>query len=171
MVKWSTKDLKVMNNKFAIWTNTTSSGKRRFCGIPLMMATLLLASGCNATSLGDEKNQRAGRMLVPEFIKCDRNNLTSWRGTASRYEHTDESLTLIIETDYGTQERVDFALAENNQGQIKNMFLGNRPFIEEDWVTIEKDAEDLQSNVIVTAWVCNANASTSYVLQWHIKEK
>lgn len=99
-----------------------------------------------------------GRLMPPESLRCERNDLTSYAGLATRYSRTKQEIRVTIETDAGTRETVTAPVTGTN-------LLNGVAFAETDWHTIESSPGVLRSGIRVIAWVC-LDGKTPPVLDW-----
>jgi rhodanese-related sulfurtransferase len=83
----------------------------------------------------------AGRYMVPPFVTCDRNDVTSYAGVVTSYKRTKSKVTIRIHTDADTDETVTVHDAP------KSFYVMGERFMSGDWKKIGRGKR-------VVAWVC-----------------
>jgi hypothetical protein len=116
--------------------------------VPLLFLALMGASGC-VTSPGVATAQ--GRLRPPDFVTCDRNHLTAFRGRVVSLERDRDSTTLRMETDENTKER--FTLRHAGADAAAWFYLGGKPFNSTDWAVLLPEGR-LRQGARATVWVC-----------------
>ncbi|MFN0104322.1 MAG: hypothetical protein ACKV2U_19825 [Bryobacteraceae bacterium] len=94
-----------------------------------------------------------GRLRAPEWLPCDRNDVTSYTGEVSKYSRTKTHAHLTIRTDEDTTETV--------KAPIATMRWRGEPFRTEHWKELETRAGELRGRTRVTAWVCKSGATVA----------
>lgn len=106
----------------------------------------------------------AQRVMPPEVLTCDRNDLTSFTGVVERYKRESGTIELRVATDDGTHEAFQFILGENKQWPARFLINGAE-FSESDWDSIEISEGHLRSGMRVIIWVC-LDGATRPVVDW-----
>lgn len=91
-----------------------------------------------------------GRLGAPDWLPCERSEVTSYTGTASKYSRSETEVKLTIRTDEGTSEAV--------RAPIETMRWRGEPFRAEHWKHLETRPGELRARVRVRAWVCTSGA-------------
>jgi hypothetical protein len=115
----------------------------------------------------DAPAARAGRLLPPATLACDRNHLTSYSGVVSGYRVDPDNTHFEISTDEDTVE----ALAVDHDGQADgraHYLLWGAPFTAADFAQIEKSPGVLVEGMRAIAWVCD-DGKTPPVIDWQPK--
>ena len=102
-----------------------------------------------ATSFGTQ----ADRLMVPSYLTCPRDFVTSWTGEVYDYKRQDASIQFKIATDADTTESLSLTMA--NLLQLENQFFyQNRPFKPDLWPVLEEAPGKLAMPRKATVWVC-----------------
>ena len=98
--------------------------------------TFIVCVACVAAFviLSTELLAERGRLMPPEQVRCNRDQLTSFTGVISNIEPTESGLRVTIKTDWATVEQVEVS-----------------------------GIESLQVGMRVTAWVCDDGESPPYI--------
>lgn len=111
----------------------------------------------------------ADRLMVPDYVTCDRNQLTSWTGQISDYQRTSGSTQFTVKTDDGTTEILSLSFLQKSE-LMTQYFLNGKRFESSDWKRIEGAKQQLISGTRATVWLCQ-DASFSPVVNWQVKEE
>jgi rhodanese-related sulfurtransferase len=103
-----------------------------------------------------------GRMMPPELVTCDRNQLTSFAGVVSSYTRKGGKTTIVIKTDDDTVETI--RLKGSKRSALQPQFLIEAAkFAAADWSRIESREGVLRSGTRAVAWVCSAPPGRTWV--------
>jgi rhodanese-related sulfurtransferase len=103
-----------------------------------------------------------GRMMPPELVTCDRNQLTSFAGVVSSYKRKGGTTTIVIRTDDDTVETI--RLKGSKRSALQPLFLIEAAkFAAADWPRIESREGVLRPGVRAVAWVCSAPPGRTWV--------
>lgn len=105
---------------------------------------------------------RGGRLAPPDAVTCDRNELTSYAGSAKEYRRGKDATTIVIATSAGTTETVTLRHPGTNDPS-KRFLIEGRPFAADDWKRIESKSGVLHPGVSLIAWVC---ADGTSIVDW-----
>ena len=94
-----------------------------------------------------------GRLRPPPNVGCDRNDLTSYQGKVREYARDRTQVSLVIDTDEGTVERVVLKLEAGRTPESRFLWDGE-PFQPGNWKDLESSEGKLNPGVTVIAWVC-----------------
>jgi hypothetical protein len=141
----------------------------RLAAIALLALAVASATGAGADEGNDPAARPAsGRLAPPPVLQCDRNQLTSYSGTVTGYERTDEQTRIAITTDWGSVE--SFTL-HHPDGRVEELFLlWGEPFKLENWRQIETAPGDLIEGLQAIVWICE-ESSVGPVVDWRPGEK
>jgi hypothetical protein len=136
----------------------------RLAPVALLCLAIASATGVGANEVNDSAARPAsGRLAPPPVLQCDRNQLTSYSGTVTSYERTDEQTRIEITTDWGSVESFTLPHAD---GLVEQRFLlWGEPFQSTDWSQIESAPGQLIENTQAIVWVCEHPAITP-VVDW-----
>lgn len=102
---------------------------------------------------------RGGRLAPPAAVTCDRNKLTVYAGTITKYSRKKAKTTITIATDWDTTETVTISGSDPAR---RYLVLGT-PFTTKDWNRIESKKGVLHRGMRVNAWVCQGGPT---VVDW-----
>ncbi|WP_444929957.1 hypothetical protein ACJJIF_19600 [Microbulbifer sp. SSSA002] len=106
----------------------------------------------------------AQRLAVPEYVTCNRNQLTSWQGTVERLERAGDEVKIWISTDYGTREFLKLAMPDW-QGTLGQFRLRGNTFRDADWGSLFDTAGKIKPGVKAIIWLCNTEG-VKPVIDW-----
>lgn len=109
----------------------------------------------------------AQRLMVPDYVTCDRNQLTSWTGPITDYTHKHGTTQFTVITDDGTIEALSLKF-ETVSELMKQYFLNGKSFVQSDWQRIESTHQQLLSGIRATVWLC-LDESVPPVVNWQGK--
>lgn len=104
------------------------------------------------------------RLRVPDFVKCNRNSVTSFTGDVTSYSRKPMSLTLTIATDAGTRETFVIEYSEPKK-LVKKMYRAGIALTLNDLLAMESKfllSEDVSH---ATVWQC-ANPEHGILINW-----
>jgi len=101
-----------------------------------------------------------GRLAVPAFVTCSRNDVTAYAGEVISYKRSTRKTVLRIRTDAGTTEEVT--------ATPDAYFVLGAKFTAADWKRIEVKKGKLRPHMRVIAWVCRNGAT---FIDWRVGEK
>lgn len=131
----------------------------------LMAGLLMTLLGCASSSVAQEPERRAaGRLMPPELLTCDRNQLTSWFGKVSGYRRSASETWLEISTDYDTVEQATLKHGDAADASARYLLWGE-PFTAQDWSRIERAPGVLIDGMRAVVWVCE-DGKTPPVVDW-----
>jgi hypothetical protein len=107
---------------------------------------------------------RAGRIMPPATLVCDRNQLTSWTGEVTGYRRESDQTWIEIHTD---EETVESTTIEH-QGKadpVAHFLVWSQAFTERDWTRIEQSPGVLRPGMRAAAWICS-DGKTPPVINW-----
>jgi rhodanese-related sulfurtransferase len=110
----------------------------------------------------DQPPPAAGRLAVPPFVTCGRNDVTAYSGEVISYKRSTGSTVLRIRTDAGTTEQVTVKQPPDSY------FVMGSKFSTADWKRIEVKKGKLQPHMRAIAWVCRGGAT---FVDWRVGEK
>ncbi|MCA0900274.1 MULTISPECIES: hypothetical protein [Microbulbifer] len=120
---------------------------------------------CMLSLLGSSE-VAAQRLAVPEYVTCDRNQLTSWQGEITRVNRKGNSVDLAIETDYGTSESMTMAGASWEE-VIAQFRLAGRPFTADDWSQLFDTEGNHRRGLRAIIWLCQADDQPP-IVNWQL---
>ncbi|AWF82445.1 hypothetical protein BTJ40_17360 [Microbulbifer sp. A4B17] len=106
----------------------------------------------------------AQRLSVPEYVTCDRNQLTSWQGVITKLERERNGVKVWISTDHGTNEYMHLTMP-NWQEVLGQFRLRSKPFQNVDWEGLFDAKGRVEHGVRAVIWLCNLEA-VSPVINW-----
>jgi len=109
----------------------------------------------------------ADRLMVPEYVSCNRNQLTSWTGPITAYNHSLGTTQFTVITDDGTLERLSLEYEKESE-LMDQYFLNGKSFVESDWQHIESAEQQLLSGIRATVWLC-LDEAVHPVVNWQAK--
>lgn len=95
---------------------------------------------------------RGGRVAPPAAVSCDRNKLTLYGGTVSKYSRKTGEVSLTIATDWQTTEKVTIRHAGDDPS--RHFLVAGTPFTKADWPRVEAKKGVLHPGMRANAWVC-----------------
>jgi hypothetical protein len=104
-----------------------------------------------------------GRLRPPDFVTCDRNQLTAFTGRVVSLVRGKDTTTLRMETDDGTKERI--VLRHPGQDVGAWFYRDGRPFTAADWAVLQPEGR-LRPGARATAWVCAAEPNPK--VDWEV---
>jgi hypothetical protein len=107
---------------------------------PVLLLVAMLATG-------------QGRLRPPANVGCDRNQLTSYEGLVKQYTHEAARVSIEIQTDENTVERVVVSMKDGSALEGRLLWNGE-PFQPRHWKELEERPGKLRSGTRVVAWVC-----------------
>jgi hypothetical protein len=107
---------------------------------------------------------QAERLLVPDYVSCDRNNLTSWTGQVVAYTHHDLKTVITLDTDDGTTETLTLEPSQT-AALTAQYYVHGKHFELADWAKIENEDRHLLPNIRATVWLCS-EASILPIINW-----
>jgi hypothetical protein len=136
----------------------------RLAPVALLCLAIASATGVGANEVNDSAARPAsGRLAPPPTLQCDRNQLTSYSGTVTSYERTDEQTLIEITTDWGSVEPFTLPHAD---GRVEQHFLlRGKPFNPENWSQIESAPGQIFEHTQAIVWVCE-DAAIAPVADW-----
>lgn len=106
----------------------------------------------------------AQRLAVPDYLSCDRNQLTAWMGVVTYLSHRGGSLSLRMSTDFQTVESL--ALKRPDTGSLMaQMRLHGAPFTQNDWSLLYRTNGVVRSPLRAVIWLC-ADREIPPVINW-----
>ncbi|MCG9722093.1 hypothetical protein [Shewanella sp. Isolate7] len=102
----------------------------------------------------------AERLRAPDFVPCERNQLTSWQGEVFNYHRSETQIAFGIRTVDGTLERLDIAY------RLEQMRLNGGLFTLPDWKRLELSPGALRPSVRVRVWRCDNAGAISFMIDW-----
>ncbi|MBY6190695.1 hypothetical protein KUV22_09740 [Microbulbifer agarilyticus] len=108
----------------------------------------------------------AQRLAVPEYVTCDRNQLTSWQGEITRVTRQGNGIDLAIATDYGTSESLTMTGASWEE-VLAQFRLAGRPFRADDWDRLFDTEGNHQPGLRAIVWLCQA-ADQQPIVNWQL---
>lgn len=97
--------------------------------------------------------QHEGRIAAPGYLKCPRNNTTSFTGRVLAYSRSRGRVFIRVRTDEETTEQ--FTLRYGRRDEASSIFrLRGEPFRSVDWRVIESRAGRLRPRMRATVWAC-----------------
>ena len=131
----------------------------------LVLALALASASCAQAARPAAPAAAGGRIMPPEQVRCDRNQLTSYFGDVTAYKRGKARVWLRIATDYGTVEEV--TAIDPAEKDPANLFLyQGHAFSSADWQRIERKPGVLRKGTRATAWVCS-DGKTAPVIDWN----
>jgi hypothetical protein len=123
--------------------------------------------GCSTTSDSAAGRSRIngttpGRLAVPSFVTCNRNEVTAYSGEVIAYKSSPATSVLRIRTDAGTTEEVKVTRPS------ESYFVMGSKFADADWKKIEVKNGRLRPHMRAIAWVCGGGAT---FIDWRVGEK
>jgi hypothetical protein len=106
----------------------------------------------------------ADRLLVPEYVSCDRDQLTSWTGQVVAYNHHDIKTQITLDTDDGTTESLTLELSQADT-LMAQYYVHGKHFTPSDWVKIEDEDLHILPNIRATVWLCH-DTSILPIINW-----
>jgi len=116
-----------------------------------------VAAGLPVVPAPEPPPSSAGRLRVPPFVTCSRNDVTAYAGEVISYTRS----ALKIRTDAETTEEV--------RATPDSYFVLGAKFTAADWKRIEVKKGKLRPHMRVIAWVCRNNGAT--FIDWRVGEK
>ena len=111
---------------------------------------------------------RAQRLMPPESVKCDPNNLTSFTGRVISYRRSQGHVTLRMRTDEGTTENFTL-LHKKPEDAARSFLMKGESFKQSDWALIERRRNQLRPHMRATVWLC-ADGS-ELIVDWRPGER
>lgn len=103
------------------------------------------------------------RLHPPGHVRCPPDKLTVYVGLVVAYARTPERLSMEIETDWESREKVDLRYPKGEDVTRWFLFRGEL-FRPEHWPQIEEKPGRLRKDVRAAAWVCQGGATP--VIDW-----
>lgn len=128
----------------------------------IILTSSLMA--CSRLAHSEESAVRAGRIMPPAALVCDRNQLTSWTGQVTGYRRESGQTWIEIHTDEETVESLTVAHAGKADASA-HYLLWAQSFTQEDWQRVEKSSGVLRPGMRATAWICS-DGVTPAVIDW-----
>ncbi len=131
-----------------------------------LIATAVFASTVSgvANAHGNEK-----RMRVPDYVSCDRNEVTSYMGKVKHYSRTDELLSITVDTDFGTVYKLE--LAGLSEQEVIDLFkLNGKPFKAQDFPLLEDNLGVVDKRTTVAIWECST-PGVKPIVSWKQHQK
>lgn len=119
------------------------------------VATIVLAAG--------PQRRAPERLRPPGQVTCPPDRLTAYVGRVVAYARMPERLSMEIETDWESREKVDLRYAKGDDVARWFLFRGE-PFRPEHWPHIEEKPGRLRKDVRAAAWVCEGGGNP--VIDW-----
>ena len=94
-----------------------------------------------------------GRVRPPQNVGCERNDLTVYQGKVRQYARDSKQVSLTIDTDEKTVERIMLKLAGARTAESRFLWAGV-PFRTQHWKELETPEGKLKAGITVIAWVC-----------------
>jgi len=110
-----------------------------------------------------------GRLLVPSYVMCERNALTSYRGIVTNYQRERTLLMIELDTTQATHEKLSIQLNSDSERYI-NVFIDHHPMLLGHWPLIEDSRERIKSPSYVTIWLCMDN-QVAPIINWQSPEE
>ncbi len=107
-----------------------------------------------SSAMDDEKDMRRSRLMVPDFVSCERNNLTSFSGKPTKYNRENGELEITIATDFDTVETITVGYPSST-ALMESFFIKGKAVDLKSWQEFEESVGILSGKISVTAWVCN----------------
>ncbi|WP_444936506.1 hypothetical protein ACJJIW_01320 [Microbulbifer sp. JMSA004] len=108
----------------------------------------------------------AQRLAVPNYVTCDRNELTSWQGQITKIELEQDGVKVWIATDDGTNEVLNLTMP-NWKGVLGQFRLRDKSFHASDWGSLFDTDGKLKAGVRAVIWLCNTEG-VSPVINWQL---
>ncbi|WP_445355827.1 hypothetical protein ACJJI5_06335 [Microbulbifer sp. EKSA008] len=106
----------------------------------------------------------AQRLAVPEYVTCDRNQLTSWQGEITKLVRVKDGVKLWVATDHGTNEVLNLTMP--NWKEVLGQFrIHGRNFHSSDWEKLIDTKGKLKVGMKAIVWLCNTEG-ISPVINW-----
>jgi len=105
-----------------------------------------------------------GRLLVPQYVSCERNELTSWAGSVTQLQRGEKLTSLIINTDDGTTESLALNHRDNNE-LMTHFYLNGLIMTTREWRNIADDKGTLRRATRATIWLC-LDGKTPPIVNW-----
>jgi hypothetical protein len=125
----------------------------RFLPLAILAAVVLPVCAQQPAPRNTSAGAPAQRMMPPQAVTCDRNQLTSYSGAVRAYQRQHGATRLSIHTDWDTDESVELYHAGSDDPSPQ-FLLSGRPFRSSDWQQIESAPGILIRGMRATAWVC-----------------
>ncbi|MCL1126378.1 hypothetical protein [Shewanella surugensis] len=109
-------------------------------------------------------HSQTGRLRVPEYVECPRDQVSSWQGRVITYHRSNSMISLVIDTDANTTEKIKIHYTKLEQ-LFKQLYLRGQPFKATDWPTIEQSKSIIRDNTLVTVWFCQ-NKQYLSLINW-----
>ena len=106
-----------------------------------------------------------GRIMPPDALKCDRNDLTLYDGRLLSYRRRKGRTFLRVRTSYDTTEEVTIR-HPGTDDPSKFYLLNGAAFTKDDWGRIEKSKGVLRDEMRANIWVCRDKPSIQPVVDW-----
>ena len=94
-----------------------------------------------------------GRVRPPQNVGCDRNDLTVYQGKVRQYTRSRTQVSLTIDTDEKTVERITLKLDAGRTAESRFLWEGEH-FQAAHWKELESAPGKLKTGITVNAWVC-----------------
>lgn len=130
--------------------------------VPLVLITISTFA-VNNVHAGDK------RLKVPDFVTCDRNQLTSWHGVPIQYQRDNGHLAMTINTSYGTEESLKLQF-DSKDILATNFRINGLPFNENNWAEIENESGVLKDSIKVIVWMCETPL-VKPIIDWKLPKR
>jgi len=125
---------------------------------------LMLALPALAQQATEGQSDHRGRFVPPASVTCDRNLLDSFNGEVTSYQRSDETITIIIQAEWGAFKTVTIGYVDTNSPVPYFLYQG-QPFTQDDWAKIEVEPGVLMEGMSAIAWICE-DGETGTMLDW-----
>jgi len=106
----------------------------------------------------------SGRLLVPKYVSCERDYLTSWAGLITKLHHNTKLTSLTIETNDATTEKLTIHHRDNKE-LMAHFYLNGLAMTAIDWRNISDRTGVLIRPTRATIWVC-LDENTKPLINW-----
>jgi hypothetical protein len=103
------------------------------------------------------------RIMPPDSIKCDHNQLTSFTGRILSYQRRPGRVSIRMRTDEETTESFNLRF-RRTEDAAKWFLLMGEPFKQSDWASIESSRYRLRPGMRATVWVCRDGSTP--IVDW-----
>ncbi|MGS2719611.1 hypothetical protein [Paraglaciecola aestuariivivens] len=107
---------------------------------------------------------KAERLLVPDYVSCERNHLTSWVGFVSKFKLTENKLEISIATNEQTLEQLTLEFSSEAE-LLTHFYLNGEKFSPSDWQSITTSDKQLIAKTRAVVWIC-LDDSKPPVINW-----
>ncbi|MCW8092842.1 hypothetical protein [Alteromonas sp. ASW11-130] len=106
------------------------------------------------------------RLRVPEFVPCERNNLTSLTGKVTTYLRGKNKTKFTIKTFAGTTENVALSYKDINELE-RHYYMNGKALTPHNWSLLEDSPQQIKADVTARVWLCS-DQSHKIIVDWQV---